>query len=56
MPNIDDDRLAQWSEYSPIVQEIVGSIRSANEKNMYPSSRIHNTSLVSAYFGLDKCV
>jgi hypothetical protein len=23
---------------------------------IYPLSRIHNTSLVSAYYGLDKCV
>jgi hypothetical protein len=22
---------------------------------IYPLSRIHNTSLISAYFGLDKC-
>jgi hypothetical protein len=79
-----DDRLAQWSEYSPIAQEVASSIP-AQYKHLcawtcllvlglgvcyvyyvciykkkyisifiYPLSRIHNTSLASAYFGLDK--
>jgi hypothetical protein len=78
------DRLTQWSEYSPIAQEVASLIPAQYKHlcawtclfvlalgvsmyNMYiftkkknismhinPLSRIHNTSLVSAYFGLDK--